>query len=39
MGMNKQAERIPYVDVHEKKLLVKLNSFFSVAKHAMDRRR
>lgn len=39
MGMNKQIERIPYVDVHEKKLLIKLNSFFSVAKHAMDRKR
>lgn len=38
MGMNKQTERIPYVDVHEKKLLIKLNSFFSVAKNAMDRR-
>merc|ERR1711892_937213 len=38
LGMNKQTERIPYVDVHEKKLLLKLNSFFSVAKNAMDRR-
>ena len=37
MGMARQQERIPFIDVHEKTLLRKLNSFFAVAQHAMDR--
>ncbi|CAG5081729.1 Oidioi.mRNA.OKI2018_I69.PAR.g9948.t1.cds [Oikopleura dioica] len=41
MGMSrmKTGERIPFIDVHEGQLHQKLNSFFSVAKHAMDRKR
>jgi hypothetical protein len=41
MGMSKmkKGERIPFIDVHEGELHKKLNNFYSVAKHAMDRKK
>ena len=41
MGMRcmDKGERIPFIETREEKMISKINTFFDIAVHAMDRKR